>query len=522
MHESMWRDGLARPDYPRLERNLDVDVAVVGGGITGLTTALLLKRAGRSVAVLEARRVGDGVTGRTSAFLTVSLDQELSTLAARFGEQGARRAVEACRAAIDRIEVLAGELAIDCELRRVSTYRWAEEPAQARALREEAKRYRDAGIEARWLDGLPFSSLAIGAVELERQAMFHPLRYLEGLAAAIVGDGCQVHERSRVTAWEDAAPCRLRTESGATVTAQDVVLATHSPIGLHLSLHTRLEPLKSYVIVAKIDGELPPGLYEDEADPYHYLRPLSAQRPDLLVIGGADAKSGHERDPAEHYRRLEEFARTRFSVRAIERRWSAVLFEPVDGLPFIGKVPGSAHLWTATGFSGTGLTYGTAAAMLLVDLLLGHENGWADLFRPSRVKPLASARKFVSENASVAYRFVADRLSPAARESGEQLAPGEGKLCTARGKKLALYRDPTGHLHALDPRCTHLGCLVQWNGADRTWDCPCHGSRFEPQGKVLEGPAVQALRSEEYADLPQQEPIDQEAPVRQEQPEETA
>jgi glycine/D-amino acid oxidase-like deaminating enzyme/nitrite reductase/ring-hydroxylating ferredoxin subunit len=518
MQESMWRDGLARPDYPRLERNLDVDVAIVGGGITGLTTALMLKRAGRSVAVLEARRIGDGATGRTSAFLTASLDQDLSTLTSRFGRDGARRAVEACQAAIDRIEVLAGELAIDCELRRVPAFRWAEEPAQARHLQDETQRYREAGLDAHWVDTLPFSSLAIGAMRLERQAMFQPLRYLEGLAAAIIGDGCNVFERTRVTAWEDDAPCRIRTESGATVTAQELIFATHTPIGIHLSFHTRLEPLKSYIIVAKVDEPIPLGLYEDEADPYHYLRPFSADRADLLVIGGADAKNGHEKDPGEHYHRLEEFARTRFSVRSIERRWSAVLFEPVDGLPYIGQIPGSSHLWTATGFSGTGLTYGTASAMLLTDLLLGHENGWADLFRPTRLKPLASAKKFVSENAGVAYRFVADRLYPAAREDGHELSPGEGKIVTTGGKKLALYRDPTGHLHAMDPRCTHMGCLVQWNGADRSWDCPCHGARFDPQGKVIEGPAVQALRCQEYCDLPQQEPIDQEAPVRQEEP----
>ncbi|MCO5167575.1 MAG: FAD-dependent oxidoreductase [Planctomycetes bacterium] len=494
MQESVWRDEVAAAGHPRLERNLDVDVAIVGGGITGLTAALLLQRAGKSVAVLEARRLGDGTTGGTSAHLTVALDQPLSTLASRFGEDGARRAVESCRGAIDTIGELCAGLGLDCDFQRVPAFRWTETPAKVPHLDEEARRYGEAGVLVHRQDGLPYSSLAVAALRFEHQAVFHPLKYLEGLAAAVTAEGGHVFERTRVTRWDDGRPCRLSVSTGATVTANDVVLATHSPIGLLVSLHTRLEPLTSYILVARVDDPPPLGLYFDTAAPYHYIRAVSPARPDLLVIGGADTKHGHETDTAACYTRLAEFARSRFSVRAIERRWSAVLFEPVDGLPFIGRLPGTQHVWVSTGYSGTGLTYGTVGAQLLADLIQGHENGWADLYSPSRVKPVAAARRFVVENASVAYRWVADRLAPAPSDRGEDLPPGDGKLARVKGKKLALYRDPTGKLHAMSPKCTHAGCIVQWNRDDRTWDCPCHGGRFDPQGKVIAGPPMADLR----------------------------
>ncbi|MBX3466430.1 MAG: FAD-dependent oxidoreductase [Planctomycetes bacterium] len=495
MQESVWRDGVASAGHPRLERDLDVDVAIVGGGITGLTTALLLARAGKTVAVLEARRIGDGTTGGTSAHLTVALDQPLATLASRFGEEGARRAVESCRGAIDTIGGLCAGLGVDAEFQRVPAFRWAETPAHVPHLDDEARRYGEAGVLVHRQDGLPFSSLAVAALRFEEQAVFHPLRYLEGLAAAVVSSGAgHVFERTRVTRWDDGRPCRLRTSTGATVTAQEVVLATHSPIGLLVSLHTRLEPLTSYIIVARVDDPPPLGLYFDTAEPYHYVRAVSPARPDLLVIGGADTKHGHEPDTAACYTRLAEFARTRFSVRAIERRWSAILFESVDGLPFIGRLPGAQHVWVSTGYSGTGLTYGTVGAQLLSDLIQGHDNGWAELYSPSRVKPIASARRFVAENASNAYRWVADRLAPAPSDRGAGLPPGDGKLARVGGKKLALYRDPTGKLHAMSPKCTHSGCIVQWNQDDRTWDCPCHGGRFDAEGKVISGPPMADLR----------------------------
>jgi glycine/D-amino acid oxidase-like deaminating enzyme/nitrite reductase/ring-hydroxylating ferredoxin subunit len=502
MQDSVWRDGLERAERPALLRDLEFDVVVVGGGITGLTTALLLDRAGERVAVLEAGRLGDGATGRTSAHLTQSLDQELSQLASRFGEEGMRQAVEASGAAIDLIESVVDDLGIDCDFRRVPTFRWAEEPAQADALRAEGDRYREAGVDVHWQEGLPFPSLAVGALRLERQAMFHPLRYLHGLADALEAGGrSKLFERSRVASWEAGQPCVVKTEAGRELRAKELVLATHSPVGLLLSLHTRLVPMKSFIIAARTDVEVPPGLYEDEADPYHYVRPAASDQPGLLVIGGADAKSGHEKDPEGHYARLEEFARARFGVLSVERRWSEVLFEPVDGLPYIGAMPATSHVWLGTGFSGNGLTWGTVTGMMLADLLQGKANPWADLLRPARLKPLASAKEFVKENADVAYRFVADRLARAPKEEEVGLAPGEGKLLSSHGKKLAVYRDEAGALHAMSPRCTHAGCLVQWNGADRTWDCPCHGGRFHADGHVLCGPPTARLERVEHETL---------------------
>jgi glycine/D-amino acid oxidase-like deaminating enzyme/nitrite reductase/ring-hydroxylating ferredoxin subunit len=478
--------------FPALDGDRRFDVAVVGGGITGLTTALLLKRAGKKVAVLSLSPVGRGVTCHTSGHLTACLDRAYGDLVSGFGEEAAAIAARSSAAAIHFIGTLAGELDLDCDYERVPGYQYTESPKDVERLREEAKLVQRLGLEASWTDDVPLPFRTAGAIRFERQAVFHPGKYVGGLARAVHGDGCAVYERTRVIEVEDASPCRVRTDRH-TVTAADVLHATHTPLGVVLSLQARLGPYMSYVLSARVSQPVPRGLFWDTGEPYHYTRhDADGMR---VIVGGEDHKTGQEEDTPARFSALERWARERFLVETVEHRWSHQVFVPADGLPYIGRVPGSDHAWVATGYAGTGLTFGTVAAMLLADLVAGREHPWANVFRPDRVKLIASAKAVVKENLDVAWHFVADRLAGAASDTLSDVAAGEGKIVEIEGSKAAVYRDESRRIHVLSPVCRHAGCIVAWNAAARTWDCPCHGGRYAPTGEVLAGPPTEGLDS---------------------------
>jgi Rieske Fe-S protein len=316
-------------------------------------------------------------------------------------------------------------------------------------------------------------------------------QYLLPLLKAIPGAGSQVFEGTRVTDVHDGEPCRVETETGV-ITAGDVVVATHVPLNKFF-IQTKLAHYRSYVLACRIGDPVPDGLFWDDDDPYHYIRAQGAEAGTLLIVGGEDHKTGQEDDTEARFRSLLEYARAHFDVRSVAYRWSAQVVEPVDGLPFIGRNSLASHVFVGTGYSGTGMTFGTLAAMITSDLILGRENPWARLFDATRVKPIAAAREFVGENVDFPAHLVGDRLKKAERDSLAAVGRGEGKLVEVRGKKVAAYRDGSGVVHALDPVCTHLGCLVQFNDAEKSWDCPCHGSRFDTRGDVINGPAVKPL-----------------------------
>lgn len=492
-HKSLWTVTTPPRDFPPLSGDLDVDVAIIGGGITGLTAAWLLKRAGKKVAVLEMHRILSGQTGQTTAHLTELLDTPYTTLTKDFGEKGAHLAASSSRAAIEQIASLVESLGIDCGFTRAPAYRYAENERELRDLLLEVAAAKQAGLLATFTKEVPLPFPVKGAMRVEDQALFHPREYLLGLADRIPGDGCHLFENTKVVDIHDGTPCRVVTERG-TVTARAVVEATTTPLN-RVAMHTKLYPYRTYAVAAPLDGPLEPGQYFDSRDPYHYIRTQLVDGVPYVIVGGEDHKVGSEEDTEARFTALEAYTRDRFPVKRITHRWSGQVIEPADGLPYIGKNVGSRHVYVATGFSGTGMTFGTLAGMVLTDLILGNENPYAALYDAGRVKPKAGARDFIQENAEVAFRFVADRLAKPDGHHLADVAPGEAKILEVDGRKVAVYREENGATHAVSPVCTHLGCHVHWNNAERTWDCPCHGGRFSPTGRVLNGPAVKDLPS---------------------------
>lgn len=488
---SLWIETAPGREHPQLAGDLQVDVAIIGAGFTGLTAGVLLSKAGVSVAVLEAHRVGRGDSGLTTAHLTAALDARYQHLISKFGEEQARRAASSQTAAIAHIAEMISTYNIDCDFERVPAYYFAERARDRTKIEDEYRASMKVGLSCRFVEDLPLPFRADCGVLYEAQAQLHPRKYLNALAEILLQYNGYIFERTRVLDVRDRDPVRLTTEVGE-VRAKAVIVATHTPVNTLVRLHTKQAAYRSYVLGIERKGhvEFPPGLFFDTADPYHYLRRHPVEEGDWVIAGGADHKVGQEPDTRRPFAVLEEYCRTRLGEHVIRKMWSGQVFETIDGLPYIGEL--DAHTYVATGYSGNGVTHGTAAAILLSDLILGRENPWAELYEPKRMKPLASAKRFVVENTNVAKHLIADRWK-AEEESLFEVERGEGMIIEQSGKKLAVYRDPQGALSVCSATCTHLGCIVQWNGAEKSWDCPCHGSRFDTDGEVLEGPAVRAL-----------------------------
>ena len=495
----VWLDDAPPDAYPRLRGDHEADVAVIGAGLTGLTLALLLQREGRSVALLERGPVARAATAHTSGHLTAVPDISFSKLIAHFGESGAHAAVTAATTAIDTLESLCRATGADAGFLRVPGFRWSTRGRDRDDLEHEAQLAARLGLRASLVDQTPLPFPVAAAIRFEEQALFHPLRYAAALARAFTAAGGALYAETPVDQVEIDEPCRVHA-GGHVVRARSVVHATQTPVGRMVGVQARLTPVTSYVLVARLASQAPAGLYWDTDEPYHYLRPLHAGS-DRMVAGGSDHKTG-QAGSEDAFARLEAWVDEHFGVTVVERRWSFGLYEPADGLPYVGT-HGSGPEWVAAGFAGTGLSFGTAAALLIRDQILGNQNPLAELLAASRIKPLASAAEVVKENAGNAWRLVRDRLAHADPGDLAHVAPGEGRLVEVEGHKAAVHRDAAGRLHVLSPTCTHLGCTVHWNAAASTWDCPCHGGRYMPDGRVLYGPPTEALAGLESRPAPQ-------------------
>jgi glycine/D-amino acid oxidase-like deaminating enzyme/nitrite reductase/ring-hydroxylating ferredoxin subunit len=510
--ESVWKHTAGVTHFPPLQEDITVEIAIVGAGITGMTAAILLQQAGYHVAVLDSHPVGYGVSGFNSGHLTsMLLDMKFKNIIAAFGEESTRAVALELEEAITLIERNVRDYRIECDFRRVAGYLYAEKHSQLTALQQEFEAASKAGLSINRTFNIPLPFPVEEGIDVSAQAAFNPLKYVQALAKQFSQQGGLIYENSHVEAVEektlgdDYAPghrtegqtqegnktgWHLKTPAGS-VTARDVILATHTPIGFRPAIQARLEAMRSYIIGIRTDDVVPDALFWDMDEPYHYIRLAYDEHGPLLVIGGEDHRTGERRDTESCFRNLEDYARLRFKVKSVDYHWSAQFYDPADGLPYIGKL---SDVYVATGYSGEGLTFGTLAARLISDEIQGFHNNCADILNPNRAKPLASVGGFLSENLGAMAHFVADRFKKPTVDDPSQIPLGDGAICNIHGKKVAVYHTSDGEFKYLSPVCTHMHCLVGWNPTEKSWDCPCHGGRFDAEGHVLNGPPVVDLQ----------------------------
>jgi glycine/D-amino acid oxidase-like deaminating enzyme/nitrite reductase/ring-hydroxylating ferredoxin subunit len=496
---SVWAATTAEPGLSPLNKDVSAHVCIIGAGIAGLTTAYLLTKEGKHVIVLDDGPIGGGMTARTTAHLTNALDDRFYELERLFGEDGSRLAAQSHTSAIDRVEKIVQEENIDCEFERLNGYLFIPPDGKIKVLEDELPAAHRAGLtQVTRLERAPIESFDTGpCLHFPRQAQFHPLKYLSGLGQAIEAAGGDIFTGSHADRIDEG---KVTTTSAYTITADSIVVATNSPVNDRVTIHTKQAPYTTYVIGARVaKGSIPTMLLWDAPDdlwqPYHYIRIERQHDYDVLVIGGEDHKTGQKHDGSQRWGKLEQWTRNRFPVEQIEFRWSGQVMEPVDGLAFIGRNPGDENIYIATGDSGMGMTHGTIAGILLTDLIMSRKNPWTELYDPSR-KILVAAKDFAQENLNVAAQY-AETLTAGEISSIDEVVKGDGAILRKGLSKIAVYRDEQGAIHSMSAVCVHLGCIVTWNGSEKTWDCPCHGSRFDALGSPINGPANKNLPPEE-------------------------
>ena len=500
---SVWMDTTEVPQFQPLTQDMRVNVCIVGAGIAGLTTAYLLARAGRAVVLIDDGPIGGGETSRTTAHLTAALDDRYYNIEKMHGEEGARIAAESHMSAIHRIETIASMEDIECDFQRVEGYLFLGGKETRKDLERELEATHRAGInDTQLVDRIPFGFWDSGpALRFPRQATFHPLKYLKGLTRAILRDGGKIYTGVHAEKIVDGVPAKVTTSAGHVISADNVVVCTNTPVNDWLIIHSKQSAYRTYVIGARVPkGSVPNGLYWDTPDPYHYIRIQTGEDAsgheldhDVLIVGGEDHKTGQADDTEERFVRLEQWTRERFPmVERVEYRWSGQVIEPVDYMAYIGKNPGGdEHIWVATGDSGNGMTHGTIAGIILNELIQGRKHQWAKLYDPSRVR-LRATPEYVKENANTAEQYK-DYFTGGEAVAVDAIQPGDGAVIGRGRGKVAVYRDGNGAIHQCSAICPHMYGIVRWNDTEKTWDCPCHGSRFDPYGKVVNGPAITGL-----------------------------
>lgn len=487
-----WIASAPGTDYPELDKDFSVDVAIVGGGIVGITTAYLLTKSGLKVAIIEADRILQGTTGHSTAKITSQHSLIYARLKKEMGKELAKQYADANESAIHKIASIVEEKNIDCDFAWRPAYVYTQSNKYVKKIEDEVDAAASLGIKASYLEDIPLPFSIQSAVRFDEQAQFHPVKYLLALAADVKNSGSYIFENTEAVDIADGEPCTVTTRTGKKVTASKVIIASHFPFfdggGLYFA---RMYAEKSYIIGLKAQDRFPEGMFITAEDPGRSLRSQNYDNGELILIAGEHHRTGENENTNIHYQNLISFAKDTFQVEDIIYRWSTQDCMTMDGVPYIGNLTSrSPNLYVATGFGKWGISNGTVAGMLLTDLITKGDSPWAPVYNPSRFSSAASIVNFIVQNATVAKHFIGGKL--AAPENAE-IEKGEARIIEAEGKKVGAFRDEQGQLHMVDTTCTHMGCELTWNDAERTWDCPCHGSRFTYEGDIVEGPATNRL-----------------------------
>ena len=494
MAESYWMDTSPETEFPPLDGDGRADVTVIGGGIAGITTAFLLKQAGLTVALLEAYKIGRGATGYTTAKVTSLHRLIYADLIARFGEDTARRYAGANQAGIEKIASLVREHGISCDFERKPAYTFAESEESRDLVAAEAEAAKSLGLPATFTEDVPLPVGAHGAVVLGDQAQFHPRNYLLHLASLIPGDGSNIFEMTKVTDIAEH-PDGVTVKTGRGLVSSDyAVLATHYPIyDRPGSYFTRMQASRSYILGLRIDEPFPDGMFISATGTAHSWRSQPAGDGELVIVTGAAHDTGKATDTGAHYSHIREHAQSVYPVASVDYHWSTQDYITIDRIPYIGRLAeGQDRVFVATGFGKWGMAAGTAAGMILTDLIRGRGNPWAQVFDPSRFRNQPEFPRWVQDKLASAGGTVEVDAARFDREIAA-IPPRVGKIVEINGRKVAVYRDEQGGFHMLDPTCMHMACALAWNNGEKSWDCPCHGSRYDPFGKVIESPTVKDL-----------------------------
>ena len=497
--ESYWRDGIEFPKFPSLEEDIQVDVIIVGAGITGITSAYLLVNEGLKVAVIEAGEVLNGTTGHTTAKITAQHDLIYDEYIHNIGRSNARLYYEANTQALNFIKETVDQHKIDCDFSQQDAYIYATTEKYARKIEKEAEAYEKLGIEGGLVDSIPFDIEIQNAIVMKNQAQFHPTKYLVHLLQLIKEKGGLIFENTTAVNIETGEQPVVLTREGHRITSNHVLACSHFPFYEGTGLYsTRMYADRSYVLAVKAKKKFPGGMYLGADEPTRSLRSVTVNGEEMVLIGGESHKTGQGIETMEHYKAIETFGDEVLGLEKIVYRWSAQDLITLDNLPYIGELTsGQPNILIATGFRKWGMSNGTVAGLLFRDRIMGYENNFEKLYTPSRFYAHPSLKNFFKENANVVGQLIKGKLdSP--KTKPEDLSNGEGAVVTLDGHRKGAYKDDEGKLHIVDTTCTHIGCEVEWNNGERTWDCPCHGSRFSFTGEVIEGPAEKPLQKYDY------------------------